>query len=143
MYVKLTIPERLKDLRVERHLTLEQLAAQTGLSKAALGQYETEDFKAISLLAITTLTEFYGVSTDYLMGLTENKNPVNTQPQALHLRDDAMDAVQDGKCNKRLLSEMLAHEKIQQFMIDAEIYINRIADSRTNDLNVMLEVVRE
>ena len=50
MYVKLTIPERLKDLRVERHLTLEQLAAQTGLSKAALGQYETEDFKAISLL---------------------------------------------------------------------------------------------
>ncbi|MFR0733694.1 MAG: hypothetical protein ACLSHU_05385 [Oscillospiraceae bacterium] len=120
------------------------MPAQTGLSKAALGQYETEDFKAISLLlAITTLTEFYGVSTDYLMGLTENKNPVNTQPQALHLRDDAMDAVQDGKCNKRLLSEMLAHEKIQQFMIDAEIYVNRIADSRTNDLNVMLEVVRE
>ena len=77
------------------------------------------------------------------MGLTENKNPVNTQPQALHLRDDAMDAVQDGKCNKRLLSEMLAHEKIQQFMIDAEICVNRIADSRTNDLNVMLEVVRE
>jgi len=38
---------------------------------------------------------------------------------------------------------MLAHEKIQQFMIDAEIYVNRIADSRTNDLNVMLEVVRE
>ena len=83
------------------------------------------------------------MSTDYLMGLTENKNPVNTQPQALHLRDDAMDAVQDGKCNKRLLSEMLAHEKIQQFMIDAEIYVNRIADSRTNDLNVMLEGVRE
>lgn len=54
------------------------------------------------------------MSTDYLMGLTENKNPVNTQPQALHLRDDAMDAVQDGKCNKRLLSEMLAHEKIQR-----------------------------
>ena len=32
MYVKLTIPERLQDLRKERHLTLEQLAEQTGLS---------------------------------------------------------------------------------------------------------------
>ena len=29
MYVKLTIPERLQDLRKERHLTLEQLAEQT------------------------------------------------------------------------------------------------------------------
>ena len=33
MYAKLTIPERLKDLRVvDKHLTLEQLAEQTGLS---------------------------------------------------------------------------------------------------------------
>lgn len=38
MYAKLTIPERLKDLRVvDKHLTLEQLAEQTGLSKSALG----------------------------------------------------------------------------------------------------------
>ena len=37
MYAKLTIPERLKDLRVvDKHLTLEQLAEQTGLSKSAL-----------------------------------------------------------------------------------------------------------
>lgn len=36
----LTIPERLKDLRVERGLTLEQLAGQTNLSKSALGSYE-------------------------------------------------------------------------------------------------------
>ena len=64
IYVKLTIPERLKDLRVERHLTLEQLAQQTGLSKAALGKYEAEDFKDISPFSIATLAQFYGVSTD-------------------------------------------------------------------------------
>ena len=33
MHTKLSIPERLKDLRVvDKHLTLEQLAEQTGLS---------------------------------------------------------------------------------------------------------------
>ena len=32
MQVKLTIGERLKDLRVERKLTLEQLAAEVGIS---------------------------------------------------------------------------------------------------------------
>ena len=35
-----TIQERLKDLRVERGLTLEQLAEETHLSKSALGSYE-------------------------------------------------------------------------------------------------------
>ena len=48
--MSLSIQERLKDLRVERGLTLGQLAEQTGLSKSALGSYETEDFKDISHL---------------------------------------------------------------------------------------------
>ena len=39
METKLTIQERLKDLRiVDRGLSLEQLAEQTGLSKSALGK---------------------------------------------------------------------------------------------------------
>ena len=67
MQIKLTIQERLKDLRVERGLTLEQLAEQTGLSKSALGKYEADDFKDISPFSIVTLAKFYGVSTDYLL----------------------------------------------------------------------------
>ena len=42
MQVKLTIGERLKDLRVERKLTLEQLSAEVGISKSALGKYESD-----------------------------------------------------------------------------------------------------
>ena len=50
MHTKLSIPERLKDLRVvDKHLTLEQLAEQTGLSKSALSKYESDDYKDISL----------------------------------------------------------------------------------------------
>ena len=59
MYVKLSIPERLKDLRVERHLTLEELAKATELSKSALGSYEADDYKDISPFSIVTLAEYY------------------------------------------------------------------------------------
>lgn len=143
MEIKLTIQERLKDLRVSDFgLTLEQLAEKTGLSKSALGKYESEDFTDISPYAIATLAKFYGVSADYLLGLTENKNPANAELEALHLRDDAIDAIRDGKYNKRLLSELLAHEKFRQLMVDAEVYVDRIADSRINDMNAMLEAVR-
>ena len=64
MQTKLTIGERMKDLRVEKGLTLEALG---------LGNYESGNFKDISPFAITTLAQFYGVSTDYLLGVTELK----------------------------------------------------------------------
>ena len=59
MYVQLTIAERLKDLRViNKKLTLEQLAEQTGLSKSALGKYENEDCGDINNYAIQKLAKF-------------------------------------------------------------------------------------
>ena len=73
-----------------KYLTLEELAEQTGLSKSALGKYETDDYKDISPFAIVTLAEFYGVSTDYLLGLAETKNHPNTTLDELHLSDEAI-----------------------------------------------------
>jgi transcriptional regulator with XRE-family HTH domain len=75
--VELSIHERLKDLRVERGLTLEQLAEQTHLSKSALGSYEAEDFKDISHYALIKLAKFYGVTVDYLLGVAETKSHPN------------------------------------------------------------------
>ena len=64
MNAKLTIQERLKDLRVnDRGLTLEQLAEATGLARSTLGNYETNDYKDISPFNIAILARFYGVST--------------------------------------------------------------------------------
>ena len=143
MQPKLTIQERLKDLRVERGLTLEQLSTETGISKSALGKYEADDFKDISPFSMVELAKFYGVSTDYLLGLTEQKNHPNTELEALHLGDDAIEVLRTGKFNHRLLSELICHKDFQRFMLDAEIYVDRIADMRVNDMNAVLEAVRQ
>ena len=58
----LSIQERIKDLRIEHKLTLEQLAEQTGLSKSALGNYENDEFKDISHYALIKLADFYNVN---------------------------------------------------------------------------------
>ena len=143
MQPKLTIQERLKDLRVERSLTLEQLSAETGISKSALGKYEADDFKDISPFSMVELAKFYGVSTDYLLGLTEQKNHPNTELDALHLGDDVIEVLKTGKFNHRLLSELICHKDFQRFMLDAEIYVDRIADMRINDMNAVLGAVRQ
>ena len=143
MQPKLTIQERLKDLREERSLTLEQLSVKTGISKSALGKYEADDFKDISPFSMVELAKFYGVSTDYLLGLTEQKNHPNTELNALHLGDDAIEVLRTGKFNHRLLSELICHKDFQRFMLDAEIYVDRIADMRVKDMNAVLEAVRQ
>ena len=142
MQVKLTIGERLKDLRVERKLTLEQLADEVGISKSALGKYESDNGKDISPYSISLLADYYGVSSDYLMGRTETKNHPNTALHELHLSDDAIDVLKTGNFNHRLLSEMICHKDFQTLMLDAEIYVDRIADMRIHDMNAVLEAVR-
>lgn len=143
MYIKLTIPERLKDLRVERGLTLEQLAEATGISRAALGKYEGDKYKDISPFSIAALAKFYGVSSDYLMGLTETKNHPNTDLHDLHLSDEMITVLKSGKINNRLLCELATHKDFQRLMVDMEIYVDRIADMRINDLNAVLEAMRQ
>ena len=143
MRVKLDTSERIKDLRVEKRLTLEQLAELTGLSSSAIGKYESGEYKDISAFAIAKLADKLGVSTDYLLCRTENKNHPNTELDALHLGDDAIEVLRTGKFNHRLLSELICHKDFQRFMLDAEIFVDRIADMRVNDMNAVLEAVRQ
>ena len=97
MDVKLTIPERLKDLRIEKHLTLEELASETGLSHSALGSYEQDDYKDISLNAVLVLAAYYNVSADYLLGLSENREHSDTELRELHLSDSMITLLKKGK----------------------------------------------
>ena len=89
------------------------------------------------------LADYYGVSCDYLMGRTETKNHPNTALHELHLSDASIDVLRTGKFNHRLLSELICHKDFQRFMLDAEVYVDRIADMRINDMNAVLEAVRQ
>ena len=144
MQTKLTAAERLKDLRVsDRKLTLEELAEQTGLSRSALSNYEKDGGAEISPYAVTRLAKFYGVSSDYLLGLTENKNHPNTALSELHLSDSAIDILTSGTLNPRLLSELICHPAFRRFLIDTEICVDRIADMRLKDMNLILNQTRQ
>mgnify|MGYP002856317152 CR=1 FL=1 len=142
MYIKLTNAERLKDLRVERHLTLEQLAEQTGISKSALGSYEANDDIELSPFSVTALARFYGVSTDYLLGMTETKNHPNTELHELGLSDEMIELLKSGRINNRLLCELATHPGFRRFLVDMEIFVDRIADMRVHDMNAVLEATR-
>lgn len=62
--------ERLKELRSEKELSQTQLAKELGVSQRSVSNWETgvrqPDFETLEKLA-----NFFAVSTDYLLGLTD------------------------------------------------------------------------
>lgn len=62
--------DRLKDLRTERELSLRQLAALVNISYSAIEKWENQT-RVPNGEAIVTLAKFFGVTTDYLLGLTD------------------------------------------------------------------------
>ena len=132
----LTIQERLKDLRVERGLTLEQLAEQTHLSKSALGSYEAEDFKDVSHDALIKLAKFYGVTADYLLGLSETKNHPNADLADLCLSDDMIELLKSGRIDTALLCELAAHPDFVKLLADIQIYVEGIAATQIQNLTL-------
>lgn len=63
--------ERLRALRLSQNLTLEQLANELSLVKQTIGNWE-KGIRVPSLEASISLAEFFNVSLDYLVGLSDN-----------------------------------------------------------------------
>lgn len=67
--------ERLVKLRLEKKLTQDELAHILGISRSALSLYETNkrqpDFQMLCRLA-----DFFGVSLDYLLGRTDERQGI-------------------------------------------------------------------
>ena len=140
--MSLTIQERIKDLRVEHGLTLKELSEQTGLSSSALGSYEADDGKDISHYALIKLAKFYGVTADYLLGLSEMKSHPNADLVDLRLSDDMIDILKSGRIDNALLCELAAHPDFVKLLADIQIYVKGIAAMQIQNLNAWVDVAR-
>ena len=139
--MELSIHERLKDLRVECGLTLEQLAEQTHLSKSALGSYEADDFKDISHHALIQLAKVYEVTVDYLLGRSKTKNHPNADLADLRLSDDMIELLKSGRVDTSLLCELAVHPDFPRLMADLEIYVNGTAVKQVQSANAIVDIM--
>lgn len=63
---------RLRQLRQDKHLRQEQVALLVGVSKGAISAYEN-DIRQPSYDVLIRLANLYRVSTDYLLGRTDDR----------------------------------------------------------------------
>ena len=65
---------RLKELRGEFGKTQAEISQLLNVKQNTYSQYENNQ-RQIPLESLATLAEYYGVSVDYILGLTENDVP--------------------------------------------------------------------
>lgn len=107
--------KQLKNLRKESKLTQKEFAQAINVAVGTVGMWEIgkrePDFKTA-----TRIADYFGVSTDYLLGRTEEKEEKEPTPVA-----------GDGLATKKLL----LIQKIMQMELDTEMIdrLNQVADS--------------
>ena len=66
--------ENIRSLRIDNGLTQKQVAQMLGISQNTYSQYEIGVLN-YPVEAVVKLADYYGVSTDYLLGRTNVKDP--------------------------------------------------------------------
>jgi len=68
---------RLFELRQSRNLTQQRLAIDLGIDQTSISSYECGKYLP-TVEVLVKIAEYFGVSTDYLLGLSEIKSPLKT-----------------------------------------------------------------
>ncbi|WP_431785700.1 helix-turn-helix domain-containing protein [Paenibacillus lactis] len=71
-----TFGQRLREIRNEHNLTQKQFAKMFQLSESAIGMYERDE-REPSFKLTNEIADRFNVSTDYLLGRTDNTRPTD------------------------------------------------------------------
>lgn len=75
--------DRLKDLREQKQMTQEDLGELLSVTKGTISKYENGNLQP-SNEALKFLADFFNVTTDFLLGRTDIKNPYEPNTIAAH-----------------------------------------------------------
>lgn len=115
------VRERMEDLRNRRKLTLKEVAEKTGIDYSTLSRIENGNVKKVGDDVLLKLARFFGVSTDFLLGITNVPDKKNYTIEELGLTPEAARNLYTGAIENRVINLLLVHP-------DFATLTNRIAD---------------
>lgn len=86
--------ERIKQLRIEHQWTQEYVCEKLNISAGALSRYETSMYEPKSLELVKDFANLFDVTTDYLLGKTDEKTSnkkTKIDDIYMHLAKEAQD----------------------------------------------------
>ena len=140
--MKTTMGEKIKDLRVERHMTTKQLAQATGISEAVINGLENDNGRDVGYSRIVELATFFNVPTDFLLGFTESRITKNIELKALGLTDKAIEVLLAKRQDNELVSKVIEHTEFVNLINAIDIYVRQLSAKSINTINNLTAVVQ-
>lgn len=137
MEMNITINERITDLRIMSGLSQKELAEKAGVTTSTLCRIEQGKITNVSNDVLIKLANFYNVSTDYLLGLTNVKYKKNVELSELGLSNKALFALLSGNISGSLLSRIIEHPHFAILLDTADAYFkdeHKVGIQSRNDI---------
>ena len=142
MELKMTMGEKLKDLRTEKGLTTKEVSQLTGISEAVYNGLENDADRDTGYSRIIALAKFYDVPTDYLLGFTESRITKNIELKELQLTDKAINVLLSKNQNNHLLSKLIEHKDFSNLINSIDVYVRQLAAPHIGTVNNMLKIAQ-
>ena len=105
--------EKIKQLRLENKWTQEDVCMKLNISSGALSRYETGMYEPKSLDLVKDFANLFNVSTDYLLGKSDIRNPEKVDENKLNVAfSSGFDGLND--TNKNIINNIISTLKDQQ-----------------------------
>lgn len=127
-------PSRLRKLMDESHISQQRLADHLGLKNRQSVAGYCNGRSTPDLESVVKIASFFSVSTDYLLGATDDPDPAPSAVEDLGLRPKAVQYLRTlhelGKVSPHetnrllLISYLLGHKNFDWFLVQCVLYVN-------------------
>ena len=117
-----TTRNRIQDLCRDRNITQSELAQQVEIDKSTLSRFLNEKTNSLSEACIIRIAEYFKVSTDFLLGLTDIPDRKHYEIEELGLTIEAAKKLYLRKVDPAIVSQLIEHPKFNELTQQFALY---------------------
>lgn len=144
---ELTPSERIDQLRDEKGWKQAELAERIGVNPSQISRIISGNTASISSDILIGLAKEFGVSADYILGLTPVRAPKNSDIAELGLSEVAVRKLLDGSINTDILNRLIEHKDFPFLLKLIQIYFCDTAAlgmaSRNESIDFVIEMLTD
>lgn len=114
--------DRIRDLCKHRNITQVELAQAIGMDRSTLSRVMSEKTSKLSSQNLVAIANYFEVSTDFLLGLTDIPSRNNHDIEQLGLSVEAAVNLYQGKVNRSVVCQLLENQKFADLTRQIALY---------------------
>lgn len=138
-----SLPERIKYLREQKDMTQSELAARIGIDASTLSRIEKSETQKVGDDIILLISQVFEVSTDFLLGVTDDPVPMNFHINELGLSVEAAKKIYSGEVDADILNILIENPEFGTLTKMISAYFTDASEAAAASQNQIFDMVNE